>query len=253
MPEDIPEPAQEGAVEVTYETLGDLVQRFHDHTEAILVHRIQVIGGVQREQGQSSWEALGLVLSVKYLPKAKDLLFTNNGLYIMEDEHLETYQETESEEIIKSSVRTMSQPQVSSDGISEGECDFCLVCDDSSPEKGRGVRLISFQFAKNFNLLLSGVRTSELALLVSNSTRNSLNTDSKRSSTSINDYSSMDDDSYKGYQLCRGNHLQILRASQLEVVEIVIPEVGRVIDTLLPFSSENEDKVVNTGILGCSL
>nr|GFC58980.1 hypothetical protein [Tanacetum cinerariifolium] len=26
MPEDIPEPAQEGAVEVTYETLGDLVQ-----------------------------------------------------------------------------------------------------------------------------------------------------------------------------------------------------------------------------------
>ncbi|GJX44824.1 hypothetical protein Tco_0261500 [Tanacetum coccineum] len=35
MPEDIPEPAQEGAVEVTYETLGDLVQRFHDHTQAI--------------------------------------------------------------------------------------------------------------------------------------------------------------------------------------------------------------------------
>ncbi|GKF11550.1 hypothetical protein Tco_0049476, partial [Tanacetum coccineum] len=48
---DIPEPAQEGAVEVTYETLGDLVQRFHDHTEAILVHRIHVIEGVQREPG----------------------------------------------------------------------------------------------------------------------------------------------------------------------------------------------------------
>ncbi|GJS08098.1 hypothetical protein Tco_0364894 [Tanacetum coccineum] len=51
MPEDIPEPSQEGAVEVTYETLGDLVQRFHDHTQAILVHRIQAIEGVQREQG----------------------------------------------------------------------------------------------------------------------------------------------------------------------------------------------------------
>ncbi|GJU66639.1 hypothetical protein Tco_1252898 [Tanacetum coccineum] len=50
MPEDIPEPGQEGAVEITYETLGDLVQRFHDHTEAIPVHRIQVIEGVQREQ-----------------------------------------------------------------------------------------------------------------------------------------------------------------------------------------------------------
>ncbi|GJV88684.1 hypothetical protein Tco_1532622 [Tanacetum coccineum] len=48
---DTPEPAQEGAVEVTYETLGDLVQRFHDHTEAIPVHRIQVIEGVHREQG----------------------------------------------------------------------------------------------------------------------------------------------------------------------------------------------------------
>nr|GEV20338.1 hypothetical protein [Tanacetum cinerariifolium] len=38
-------------VEVTYETLGDLVQRFHDHTQAIPVHRVQVIEGVQREQG----------------------------------------------------------------------------------------------------------------------------------------------------------------------------------------------------------
>ncbi|GJZ85755.1 hypothetical protein Tco_0651094, partial [Tanacetum coccineum] len=51
MPEDILEPAQEGAVEVTYETLGDLVQRFHDHTQAIPVHHIQAIEGVQREQG----------------------------------------------------------------------------------------------------------------------------------------------------------------------------------------------------------
>nr|GFB42780.1 hypothetical protein [Tanacetum cinerariifolium] len=50
MPEDIPEPAQEGAAEVTYETLGDLVQRFHDHTQAIPVHRIQTTKGIQREQ-----------------------------------------------------------------------------------------------------------------------------------------------------------------------------------------------------------
>ncbi|GKF44803.1 hypothetical protein Tco_0131355, partial [Tanacetum coccineum] len=52
MLEDTPEPAQEGAVEVTYKTLEDLVQRFHDHTEVIPVHRIQVIEGVQKEQGQ---------------------------------------------------------------------------------------------------------------------------------------------------------------------------------------------------------
>ncbi|GKC94994.1 hypothetical protein Tco_1160436 [Tanacetum coccineum] len=49
--DDIPKPVQEGAVEVTYETLGDLVQRFHNHIEAIPVHRIQVSEGVQREQG----------------------------------------------------------------------------------------------------------------------------------------------------------------------------------------------------------
>ncbi|GKA66705.1 hypothetical protein Tco_0766513 [Tanacetum coccineum] len=40
--DDILEPAQEGAIEVTYETLGDLVQRFHDHTEEIPVHRVQL-------------------------------------------------------------------------------------------------------------------------------------------------------------------------------------------------------------------
>ncbi|GKD46200.1 hypothetical protein Tco_1270845 [Tanacetum coccineum] len=49
--DDIPEPAQEGSVEVTYDTLGDLVQRFHDHTEEILVYRIQAIESVQRDQG----------------------------------------------------------------------------------------------------------------------------------------------------------------------------------------------------------
>ncbi|GJR67979.1 hypothetical protein Tco_0014044 [Tanacetum coccineum] len=41
----------EGAVKVKYETLGDLVQRFHDHTEEILVHHVQAIKSVQRDQG----------------------------------------------------------------------------------------------------------------------------------------------------------------------------------------------------------
>ncbi|GKB41360.1 hypothetical protein Tco_0886302 [Tanacetum coccineum] len=34
-----------------YEILGDLVQRFHDHTEEIPVHRVQTIESVQRDQG----------------------------------------------------------------------------------------------------------------------------------------------------------------------------------------------------------
>nr|GEW63127.1 putative reverse transcriptase domain-containing protein [Tanacetum cinerariifolium] len=46
---DNPEPAQEeGDVEVTYKTLGDLVHRFHDHTKEILVHRVQAIETVHR-------------------------------------------------------------------------------------------------------------------------------------------------------------------------------------------------------------
>nr|GFC59411.1 hypothetical protein [Tanacetum cinerariifolium] len=46
MLEDTPEPTQEErAVECTYEILGSLVQRFHDHAVAIPVHRVQVIEG----------------------------------------------------------------------------------------------------------------------------------------------------------------------------------------------------------------
>nr|GEU92889.1 E-beta-farnesene synthase [Tanacetum cinerariifolium] len=39
---------EEGAVEVTYETLGDLVQRFHGHTVEILVHHVQAIDELER-------------------------------------------------------------------------------------------------------------------------------------------------------------------------------------------------------------
>ncbi|GKG48577.1 hypothetical protein Tco_0512724, partial [Tanacetum coccineum] len=50
--EDIPKLAQEeGAIEGTYETLGALVQRFHDHIVEIPVHRVQVIESIQRDQG----------------------------------------------------------------------------------------------------------------------------------------------------------------------------------------------------------
>nr|GEY53478.1 hypothetical protein [Tanacetum cinerariifolium] len=50
--DDIPKHAQEeGVIEVTYETLGDLVQMFHDHIVEIYVHRVQAIEGIQRDQG----------------------------------------------------------------------------------------------------------------------------------------------------------------------------------------------------------
>ncbi|GJW11501.1 hypothetical protein Tco_1577328 [Tanacetum coccineum] len=50
--DNIPKPDQEErAVEVTYKTLGDLVQRFHDYTEEIPVQRVQAIKSVQKDQG----------------------------------------------------------------------------------------------------------------------------------------------------------------------------------------------------------
>nr|GEU62138.1 hypothetical protein [Tanacetum cinerariifolium] len=49
----------DGAVEVTCDTLGDLVQRFHDHTEEILVHQIQVIKIAQRQLEASQLMASG--------------------------------------------------------------------------------------------------------------------------------------------------------------------------------------------------
>ncbi|GKA10721.1 putative reverse transcriptase domain-containing protein [Tanacetum coccineum] len=59
--DDIPKPAQEGAVEVTYKTLGDLVQRFHDHTEEILVHRVQLERDNRRLRDIVDVESLRLV------------------------------------------------------------------------------------------------------------------------------------------------------------------------------------------------
>ncbi|GKB21567.1 hypothetical protein Tco_0855490 [Tanacetum coccineum] len=60
------------------------------------------------------------------LPKSDSL--------IMEDKHLDTISEMESDELIKSSVEDLVHTPSESDGISESECDL-PVCDDSSPKK----------------------------------------------------------------------------------------------------------------------
>ncbi|GJT93694.1 hypothetical protein Tco_1082539 [Tanacetum coccineum] len=60
------------------------------------------------------------------LPKSDSL--------IMEDKHLDTIPESESDELIKSSVEDLVHTPSESDGISKSECDL-PVCDDSSPKK----------------------------------------------------------------------------------------------------------------------
>ncbi|GKD10137.1 hypothetical protein Tco_1189822, partial [Tanacetum coccineum] len=64
-----------GAVGVTYETLRDLVQRFHDHTIEIPVHRIQVIESVQRFQGH---KFTGVDLEVTIMTERMDALEWDN-------------------------------------------------------------------------------------------------------------------------------------------------------------------------------
>nr|GFB90428.1 hypothetical protein [Tanacetum cinerariifolium] len=63
MPEDIPEPAQEGAIKVTYETLGDLVQRIVrvESTVIALTERVaELERDNQRLRGTVSFEGQGV-------------------------------------------------------------------------------------------------------------------------------------------------------------------------------------------------
>nr|GEV60437.1 reverse transcriptase domain-containing protein [Tanacetum cinerariifolium] len=70
IPDDIPEPAQEaGAVEVTYEMLGDLVQRFHDHIEEIPV----------RQRGSVSWSEIIRDLEAHWMLRVREFLEFSRG------------------------------------------------------------------------------------------------------------------------------------------------------------------------------
>ncbi|GJS35532.1 hypothetical protein Tco_0533914 [Tanacetum coccineum] len=55
---------------------------------------------------------------------------------IMEDKHLDTILETESDELINSSVEDLVHTLSETNGISESECDL-PICDDSSPKKDK--------------------------------------------------------------------------------------------------------------------
>ncbi|GKB19722.1 hypothetical protein Tco_0853645 [Tanacetum coccineum] len=65
----------DGVVEVTYETLGDLVQRFHDHAVEIPVHQIHVIECVQIFQGHG---IVGVDLEVTTMTKRISVLERDN-------------------------------------------------------------------------------------------------------------------------------------------------------------------------------
>ncbi|GJT53384.1 hypothetical protein Tco_0988438 [Tanacetum coccineum] len=73
----------------------------------------------------------------EYLKKISSAITHNlpkSDSLIMEDKHLDTILEPESDELIKSSVEDLVHTPSESDGISESECDL-PVYDDSSPKK----------------------------------------------------------------------------------------------------------------------
>ncbi|GKC68742.1 hypothetical protein Tco_1101340, partial [Tanacetum coccineum] len=93
VPEVIYEPAQDEAAGSMYETLGDLVKRFHDHTEAIPVHRILVIERVRREQGYRivGVESAVTALILRMLSWSRDITGAQKAPRVVESRELTNY------------------------------------------------------------------------------------------------------------------------------------------------------------------
>ncbi|GKF03309.1 hypothetical protein Tco_0030232, partial [Tanacetum coccineum] len=228
------------------------------------------------------------------LPKSNSL--------IMEDEHLDTIPETESDKLIKSSVEDLVHTPSESDGISEGECDL-PVYDDFSPKKdevlddiisippGNGndhfntessliksvlnrdnvisspkIDFLIEEFAGELSLIAPispGIVEADLDtkedicfienLMYENSfprPPETLKDDSKTVIDSNNDYFSSDDDSYENIDYVDASPPDYEIVS-LEVLEIVISEVGRIdTDILLTIKDDIlREKLVNVNLV----
>ncbi|GJV28066.1 hypothetical protein Tco_1384514 [Tanacetum coccineum] len=228
------------------------------------------------------------------LPKSDSL--------IMEDEHLDTILETESDELIKSSVEDLVHTPSESDGISEGECDL-PVYDDFSLKKdevlddiisippGNGndhfnaessliesvlnrdnvisspkIDFLIEEFAGELALIAPippGIVEADLDpkedirfienLMYDNSfprPPETLKDDSETVIDSNNDYFSSDDDSYENIDYVDASPPDSEIVS-LEVVEIVIPEVGGIdTDILLTIKDDIlREKLLNVNLL----
>ncbi|GJU66714.1 hypothetical protein Tco_1252973 [Tanacetum coccineum] len=181
--------------------------------------------------------------------------------FIMKDEHLDTIPETKSNELIKSSVEDLVHTPSESDGVSEGECDL-PVYDESSPK----IDLLIEEFAGELALIAPippGIVEANLDpkedirfienLMYDNSfprPPETLKDDSETVIDSNNDYSSSDDDSYEDIDYVDASPPDSELVS-LEVVEIVIPEVGGIdTDILLTIKDDIlREKLLNVNLL----
>ncbi|GJW12223.1 hypothetical protein Tco_1578050 [Tanacetum coccineum] len=198
----------------------------------------------------------------------------------MDDEHLDTIPETESDELIKSNVEDLVHTPSESGGISEGECDLPIY-DDSSPKKDESIEfvlnrdnvisspkidLLIEEFAGELALIAPippGIVEANLDpkedicfienLMYDNSfpcPPETLKDDSKTVIDSNNDYSSSNDDSCEDIDYVNASPPDSELVS-LEVVEIVIPEVGGIdIDILLTIKDDIlREKLLNVNLL----
>ncbi|GJZ48886.1 hypothetical protein Tco_0603076 [Tanacetum coccineum] len=177
---------------------------------------------------------------------------------IMEDEHLDTIPETESDELIKSSVEDLVHTPSESDGISEGECDL-PVCDDSSLKKDEVLDDIISIPPRNGNDHFNAESSPSESMLNRDNVISSpkidllieeFADDYETVIDSNNDYSSSDDDSYEDIDYVDASPPDSELVS-LEVVEIVIPEVGGIdTDILLTIKDDIlREKLLNVNLL----
>ncbi|GKE65758.1 hypothetical protein Tco_1519919, partial [Tanacetum coccineum] len=179
---------------------------------------------------------------------------------IIEDKHLDTIPATESDELIKSSIEDLVHTPSESDGISKSECDL-PVYDDSSPKKdevlddiisippGNGndhfnAESILIESVLNHDNVISSPKIDFLLKEFADDSETVIDTN--------NDYSLSDNDSLYS------DDIDYVEASppdsdlvSLEVVEIVIPEVGRIdTDILLTIKDDIlREKLLNVNLL----
>ncbi|GJT94067.1 hypothetical protein Tco_1082912 [Tanacetum coccineum] len=199
--------------------------------------------------------------------------------FIMEDKHLDTIPATESDEVIKSSIEDLVHTPSESDGISESECEL-PVCDDSSPKKdevlddiisipsGNGndhfnVESSLIESVLNRDNMISSSKidfllkefTSELTLIALIPPGNCFQSDLIESEDDIHFIEQFFSFPYgtRNKIFDPGIFIEVQSEKFISQVEFSISFIRDplfpVIDTLLPFLSKNEDKVVIYGIL----
>ncbi|GKD49824.1 hypothetical protein Tco_1278800, partial [Tanacetum coccineum] len=147
--------------EMSIQDMEDLKQQYLDEMKSLINevqikdYRNEMIDIQYRRECEIKIDELKQNFNgMKYLKKFSSAItpdLPKSDSLIMEDKHLDTIPETESGELIKSSIEDLVHTPSESNGISEDECDL-PVCDDSSPKKDE-IDFLLEEFAGEFALI----------------------------------------------------------------------------------------------------